>query len=84
LRGRDRISPYISRPQKIVLFNFDKHPPANSFNIFIGTLGVGLFRSPVGGQNWATINSGLPANSHAQSIVASGATIFAGLFGFDD
>ena len=48
-------------------------------NVYSGTLGNGIFLSTNFGQNWDSINNGLPINSRASSIATRGNEIFAGI-----
>ena len=42
--------------------------------------GLGIFRSTNNGTSWTAINSGLPTDPYASSIVTSGTSIFAGIY----
>jgi len=53
---------------------------ANDSNIFIGSGGRGMFRSPDNGDTWVDINNGIP-NWYYFSLLASNDSLFAGSFG---
>ena len=48
-------------------------------NVYACTSGNGIFTSANYGQNWDSINNGLPINSRASSIATRGNEIFAGI-----
>jgi hypothetical protein len=47
-------------------------------NLFAGTTGGGVFLSKDNGKNWKAVNSGLPATTLGNCLLASGTNLFAG------